>query len=121
MRSDGERDLVDPDSLGHISKLMALLQNSRRRDTFVGLSTIAVVCDTIATDARFNMWFLRVTKKRATDEEFIELLKTYEKMASQCSSAVDKFRDDHEKNRFQHEIQTVAAQMMNIMKGAYPE
>jgi hypothetical protein len=125
MESESNFELVDPQGLGVRSQLMTILQHALRRDTYVGLDTIAVVCEAIAVDARFNMWFFANKEKIATEEQFMELLLKYEKLRNLTSAAVQKFHEDHKKSNLQRVIQDIAVEMNEMMKtefrNSFPE
>jgi len=121
MALDPEREIIDPTLLGIYARLMTVLQNALRRDTYVGLDTIAAVCEAIASDCRYNIWVLNVVKKRATAEQFIALLEQYDSLTNLCVAAVIKFHDDHDKKSFQAAIRDVAARLEEITKTEFFE
>jgi hypothetical protein len=114
-RGGQNAELVDPEMQGLRSRLMTVLQNSLRRDAYVGLDTIAIVCETIAADCKLNIWFLHVVKKHATEEQFMGLLERYNALNERCVTAVVRFHEDHDKNNLHSVIQEVATQM-NVMQ-----
>jgi hypothetical protein len=114
------REIIDPEMRGLYARLVTVLQNGLRRDTYVGLDTIAAVCQTIAVDCRFNMWVVEVVKKQATGEQFIILLERYEILTTLCVDAVVRFQDDRNKNSFQAVIRDVRTRLNEIMKEGLP-
>jgi hypothetical protein len=116
MALDPDREVIDPTLLGIYARLMTVLQNALRRDTYVGLDTIAVVCEAIASDCRYNIWVLSVVKKHATAEQFIVLLEQYHSLTTLCAAAVIKFHGDHDKKSFQTAIRDVATRIDKIPK-----
>jgi hypothetical protein len=115
MTNDNKEELIDPHKLSLRSQLMTVLQHALRRDTYVGLDTIAIVCETIAADCRFGMWFLSDVKKSATEEQLMELLLEYKKLTDMVSVAVRQFDEDREKESFQPVLKEVAMQLSEMM------
>lgn len=93
-------EMVDPHMVGMRSRLMTVLQNALHRDTYVGLETMALVCETMAVDCRFDLWMFGVVKKNATGEQFMVLLEQYGSLSDECVNAVIKFHQDHDKPSF---------------------
>ena len=56
----------------------------------LNLPTIAIVCDAISADARFNTWVVAVAKKKANQQELLELMELYDRLADQCAAAIKK-------------------------------
>jgi hypothetical protein len=106
-------ELVDPELLGIRSQLITLLQNALRRDSYVGLSTIAVIAEAIAVDARYTIW----VEDHATDEQqLIEYLTPYEQQRELVLAATGKLREDRDNCHFQRVLQGVIVRLSETMK-----
>jgi hypothetical protein len=121
VKSDDKIELIDPHKLSLRSQLMTVLQHALRRDTYVGLDTIAAACETIAVDCRYNIWVSTVVKKSAAAEQFIELLSEYGKLVRLISAAVSKFHEDHEKNNFQIVLNKVTEKLNERIEKGIPQ
>jgi hypothetical protein len=113
--------LVDPERLGIMPRVMAVLENSLRRDTYVNTATVIVACEVIAADSRFNIWFYDVVKQQATEEQCIEILERGDDLRKMCLLTVTKFHEDHDNLVLQLALEKVAAELGEIMKSYFSE
>jgi len=98
-------------TLGLRAELMTVLQ-----EPTTNLLTIAVVCDAIAADARFNTWVASI-ERRITVDQFLELLRDYERLADRCSLAIAELREEGgNANSFREVIQDVTHQLSVMVK-----
>lgn len=96
--------------LGHTpstkDELIGVLQKKN-----IGLTTVVVVCDAISANAKFNMWFLDVVKKRATEQEAMEQLDQAERLEMQCSAIIEKFEQDGDLSKFKESLSGYVEQL----------
>ena len=100
----------DEKALGLRGELMTVLQ-----EPTTNLLTIAVVCDGIAADARFNTWVASI-ERRITVDQFLELSRDYERLADRCSLAIAELRQGGNANSFREVIQDATNQLSVIVK-----
>jgi len=98
----------------HKELLMAVLQDSR-----TNLLTIAVVCDAIAADARFNIWFV-ANKDRGTLDLMFDLVKEYEQLTDRCSEAIITYQQDGDGETFRTAIGSFTNELLRIMREKLP-
>lgn len=88
------------------------------QDSTTNLLTIAVVADAIAADARFNTWVQSI-ERRITVDQFVELLKDYERLADRCSLAIAELREGRNADQFREVIQDVTSQLGAILRDRF--
>jgi len=98
----------------HRQLLMAVLQDSR-----TNLPTIAVVCDSIAAEARFNIWFV-ANKDRGTVELMFDLVREYEQLTDRCSEAIVTYQQDGDGETFRQSIQLFTNELLRIIREKLP-
>jgi len=98
----------------HRQLLMAVLQ-----DSSTNLLTIAVVCDAIAAEARFNTWFV-ANKDRGTVELMFDLVKEYEQLTDRCSEAIIAYQQDGDGETFRTGIELFTNELLRIMREKLP-
>jgi stress response protein SCP2 len=86
------------------------------QDENIGLDTVVMICDAISADARYNMWFVDVVKKQATEQQARECLEHGERLIKQCSVIVSEFEHDHNLPKFEAAIQTLTEKLSALTK-----
>jgi hypothetical protein len=91
------------------SELIAVLQDSN-----AGLDTIVIVSEAITVDAKFQIWFVDVAKKRARADNLIDIVETSEQLARECCTATRQFQIDHDRDKLNVSIRNFIQRCLEL-------
>lgn len=87
-------------------------------DQHIGLTTTIVLCDAIVADARFNIWFADVMKKKSK-EEIDVTLDEHERLTLQSNEIVEGFRMDHNLPKLESSLKALAARLNEFRERSF--
>lgn len=91
------------------SLMIRLMLNNRS-----GLTAVEAAAETIAADARFNMWILNEVKPAGYGEDrWMQLLEFSEEIVNRCEVAVTQFLDDGIHDPLIRALSAIAAELRN--------
>ena len=106
----------EPDNV--TSLMIRLMQNKR-----AGLVAVEAAADTIAADARFDMWVLREVKPAGYGEDrWMQLFEFCEEIIKRCEAAVSQFLDGGVHESLIDVLSAIAADLrsVSIIKPFWP-
>ena len=65
--------------------------NSAVSQNKLGLPRVALIAEVIASDARFNIWFVVDGKRTLSRDKALEVTEWYEETTIQCLAAINRF------------------------------
>jgi hypothetical protein len=87
-------------------ELINLLKEDR-----LGLESIALTCDLIATDCRWNIWFAHNVKKDADEVQILEIIDRYDMFSTRCGEILNDFLEYNNEVRFEKNVAELTKEM----------
>lgn len=91
------------------AQLLNTLRNER-----LDLEAIALVCELIAADCRWNIWFVDVAKKNASELQIVELLDSYDSFSDNCDKILREFETDEDISKYKNAIEGAISNLIHI-------
>jgi hypothetical protein len=82
---------------------------------YIGLSTVGLIGDVIAADARFNDWVVSVAKRTFSIEALLAVIGVYEGAAYACSTTIAHFSS----SRDRHALEQVLGEILQGLQGHF--
>lgn len=80
------------------------------------LETIAMACDAIAADCRWNMYFVGSIKKTRSPTSIVEIIYEYEDITETCIEALSDFSVNNNSDVLREKILNITAKINRLFK-----
>lgn len=84
------------------------------QDKDIGLETIALVCDVISADCRWNMWFLETVKTAENDLNSLDALELYQDITNECRVIISNTYHQKEMNHFNIALRKISQRLAEM-------